>query len=98
MTGNSRRVGAPGGSMSQHDLFLLAIALAVILAVVAAIARLRVHPFPALVIGALALGLLAGAPPEMVLKSFRTGFGETLANVGVLLALGAMFGELLASS
>lgn len=84
--------------MSQHDLFLLAIALVVILAVVIAIARFRVHPFPALVIGALVLGLWSGAPAEQVLKSFRIGFGDTLANVGVLLALGAMFGELLASS
>jgi GntP family gluconate:H+ symporter len=84
--------------MSQHDLYLLAIALVVILAVVVAIARFRVHPFPALVIGALVLGLWSGAPAEQVLKSFRIGFGDTLANVGVLLALGAMFGELLASS
>jgi gluconate:H+ symporter, GntP family len=84
--------------MSHHDLFLLAAALIVILGVVVAIARLRVHPFPALVIGALVLGLWTGAPTDQVLKSFRIGFGETLANVGVLLALGAMFGELLASS
>jgi gluconate:H+ symporter, GntP family len=84
--------------MSQHDLLLLAIALFVILGVVVAIARFRVHPFPALVIGALALGLLAGASPDQVLKSFGKGFGGTEADVGVLLALGAMFGELLASS
>src|SRR3954469_6429175 len=84
--------------MSQHDLVLLAIALVVILAVVVSIARFRVHPFPALVIGALILGLWSGAPADLVLKSFRVGFGETLANVGVLLALGAMFGALLASS
>ena len=84
--------------MSQHDLYLLAIALSVILAVVIAIARFKVHPFPALVIGALVLGLWAGASADQVLKSFRIGFGETLANVGVLLALGAMLGELLASS
>src|SRR3954469_13537943 len=84
--------------MSQHDLVLLAIALVVILAVVVSIARFRVHPFPALVIGALILGLWSGAPADLVLKSFHTGFGETLANVGVLLALGAMFGQLLASS
>jgi len=84
--------------MSEHDLVLLAIALVVILAVVVAIARFRVHPFPALVVGALILGLSSGAPADLVLKSFRVGFGETLANVGVLLALGAMFGALLASS
>jgi gluconate:H+ symporter, GntP family len=84
--------------MSQHDLFLLAIAVLVILAVVVAIARARVHPFPALVVGAIVLGLWAGAPADQVLKSFRVGFGDTLANVGVLLALGAMFGQMLASS
>jgi GntP family gluconate:H+ symporter len=84
--------------MSQHDMFLLAIAVVVILAVVVAIARARVHPFPALMVGALALGLWTGAPADQVLKSFRVGFGETLANVGVLLALGAMFGQMLASS
>src|SRR6201996_361798 len=84
--------------MSQHDLFLLAVALIVILAVVFAIARFRVHPFPALVVGALVFGLWAGAPPDQVLKSFGAGFGSTLANVGILLALGAMFGQLLASS
>lgn len=84
--------------MSQDDINLLTIALIVILGVVAAIAKFRMHPFPALMIGALVLGLWTGADPAAILKSFRTGFGETLANVGVLLALGAMFGELLASS
>ncbi len=84
--------------MSQHDMILLAIALVVILGIVAAIARFKLHPFPALMIGALVLGLATGTGPEDILKTFRTGFGETLANVGVLLALGAMFGELLASS
>ena len=84
--------------MSQHDLFLLAIAVTIILAVVVAIARFRLHPFPALVIGALVLGLWAGAPAAQVLASFGKGFGDTLANVGMLLALGAMFGEMLASS
>lgn len=84
--------------MSQHDLILLAIALCVIIGIVIAIASFKFHPFPALMIGALVLGLATGTAPEAILHTFRTGFGETLANVGVLLALGAMFGELLASS
>lgn len=84
--------------MSQQDIVLLVIATAVILAVVVAIARFRLHPFPALVIGALVLGLWAGAPADQVLTSFTKGFGNTLADVGMLLALGAMFGEMLASS
>ena len=84
--------------MPQHDIILMVIALCVILGIVIAIAKFKLHPFPALMIGALALGLATGTGPEQILKTFRLGFGETLANVGVLLALGAMFGELLASS
>jgi GntP family gluconate:H+ symporter len=84
--------------MSHHDLVLLGIALGVILVVVLVIARFRVHPFIALMSGTLALGLLVGADTQHILASFRNGFGETLANVGTLLALGAMLGELLASS
>lgn len=84
--------------MSHQDLVLLGTAVVIILAVVIAIARFRVHPFLALVVGSLVLGLTAGASMSVVLRSFHTGFGETLANVGVLLALGAMFGQLLAGS
>ncbi len=87
-----------GAPCHQTISICLAIALTVILAVVVAIAKFKLHPFPALMIGALVLGLWTGADPAQILKSFRTGFGEALANVGVLLALGAMFGELLASS
>src|ERR1051325_9093208 len=84
--------------MSQHDLYLLAITVIVILTMVVAIARLRVHPFPAPVVGAQGLGLWAGAPVAQGRTSLSKGFGNTLADVGMLLALGAMFGEMLASS
>ncbi len=83
--------------MSHHDLALMGIAVAVFLALVVAIARFRLHPFPALVIGALVLGLWAGAPAAQVLASFGKGFGDTLANVGMLLALGEEAGPFIAA-
>ena len=72
---------------------LLGIALIVVL-----ITWLKVHPFLALVFGALVVGLVAGQNLNDVITSFSSGFGDTSASVGALIALGAMFAKLLADS
>jgi gluconate:H+ symporter, GntP family len=83
---------------------LILAALGAIALIVVLITVLKVHPFLALVFGALAVGVLAGrnvlANDEGtgVLPSFLTGFGATAAGVGILIALGAMFAKLLADS
>ena len=56
------------------------------------------HPFLALVLGALVVGIVAGQNVNDVITSFSTGFGDTSASVGALIALGAMFAKLLADS
>ncbi|GAA1140157.1 gluconate:H+ symporter [Nocardioides aquiterrae] len=72
---------------------LVAIALLVLL-----ITILKLHPFLALILGGLTVGVLAGENVNDVLASFTTGFGATAAGVGALIALGAMFAKLLADS
>jgi gluconate:H+ symporter, GntP family len=78
---------------------LLGIGLIVVLITV-----FKVHPFLSLTVGALTVGAVAGqnilkdADGLGVLPSFLTGFGATAAGVGTLIALGAMFGKLLADS
>ena len=84
--------------LSANDTALLWKAAVAVLMVVVLIARLKLHPFLALVICALGLGLAGGLPVKQVLGAFGKGFGETLANVGTVLALGAMFGALLGAS
>jgi GntP family gluconate:H+ symporter len=69
------------------------IALIVVLITVA-----KLHPFLALIFGALTVGIVAGQNPGDVLDSFGKGFGDTAASVGILIALGAMFAKLLADS
>ena len=69
-----------------------------IAAVVLLIAWAKWHPFLALITGAGVLGLTAGAAPADTVKSFTTGLGTTAGGVGVLIALGAMIGALLAES
>src|SRR5258707_11607066 len=66
--------------------------------IVVLITVIKLHPFLALMFGALTVGLAAGEDLTKVLKSFSDGFGSTAASVGILIALGAMFANLLADS
>ncbi|MGW6393667.1 GntP family permease [Streptomyces sp. NPDC055103] len=72
--------------------------LAGIALIVLLITKFKLHAFLALTIGSLALGAFAGAPLADTIKSFTTGLGNTVAGVGVLIALGAILGKLLADS
>ncbi|MDF3299922.1 GntP family permease [Streptomyces tropicalis] len=72
--------------------------LAGIAVIVLLITKFRLHAFLALTIGSLALGAFAGAPLDQAITSFTTGLGTTVAGVGVLIALGAILGKLLADS
>jgi gluconate:H+ symporter, GntP family len=83
---------------------LIVAALAGIALIVVLITVAKLHPFVALIFGALAVGVIAGqnvlpdADGLGVLTSFGAGFGSTAAGVGILIALGAMFAKLLADS
>jgi gluconate:H+ symporter, GntP family len=77
---------------------LVLAALAGIALIVVLITIVKLHPFLALIFGALTVGMAAGENVSDVLASFSTGFGSTAASVGILIALGAMFAKLLADS
>lgn len=77
---------------------LLPAALVGIALLIVLITRFRLHPFLSLTIGALIVSAIAGMPMDTAVASFAKGFGDTAAGVGVLIALGAMFGKLLADS
>ncbi|GAA1794557.1 gluconate:H+ symporter [Nocardioides hankookensis] len=77
---------------------LVVAALVGIAVIVVLITLVKLHPFLALTLGALTVGILAGQDVNDVLTSFTTGFGTTAAGVGALIVLGAMFAKLLADS
>ncbi|MFE1509278.1 gluconate:H+ symporter [Streptomyces sp. NPDC058726] len=72
--------------------------LAGIAVIVLLITKFKLHAFLSLTIGSLALGAFAGAPLDKVITSFSAGLGSTVAGVGVLIALGAILGKMLADS
>ena len=77
---------------------LIIAALVGIAVIITLITWLKVHPFFALTLGAVGVGIGAGLAPGLAITSFTVGFGATMGGVGVLIGLGAMFGKLLADS
>ncbi len=66
--------------------------------IVVLISWLKMHPFLALILGSAALAAVAWIAPTAALTSFTNGFGSTAGAVGILIALGAMLGKILADS
>ncbi|WP_243076379.1 GntP family permease [Microbacterium sp. SS28] len=77
---------------------LITAAVIGIAVIVTLITWLKLHPFISLMIGALVTGLVAGMSAVQTITSFSNGFGSTMGGVGVLIALGAIFGKMLADS
>src|SRR4051794_217968 len=88
-------VNAPWNGHDTRVLIAAAIGIAMI---VVLIVVFKVHAFLALTIGALFVGLASGIAAGNVTKSYELGVGSVLGYVGVLIALGAMVGKLLADS
>ncbi len=88
-------VNAPWNSQDSRVLIVAAIGIAII---VVFIVLLKLHAFLALTIGALVVGLGSGIAAGDVTTSYEKGVGGVLGYVGVLIALGAMLGKLLADS
>lgn len=83
---------------TSHDTLVLVVAAIGIAIVVTLIVWLKMHAFLALTIGALFVGIGSGIALSKVTLSYETGVGGVLGYVGVLIALGAMLGKLLADS
>ena len=84
--------------LNAHDTQVLIVAAIGIAIIVALIVWLKLHAFLALTVGALFVGAGSGIPLGKVTASYETGVGGVLGYVGVLIALGAMVGKLLADS
>ncbi|MDR7871558.1 MAG: gluconate:H+ symporter [Tissierellaceae bacterium] len=63
--------------------------------VVFLILRTKVQAFPALLISAIVVGVIAGMPAADVMTTISSGFGSTLASIGIIIGLGVMMGKIL---
>jgi GntP family gluconate:H+ symporter len=89
---------APAAEPTASNSLLVTAAVLGIAVVVLLITLGKVHPFLSLIAGAAVLGLVAGFGAENTIESFSAGVGDTVGGVGLLIAIGAMIGGLLADS
>jgi H+/gluconate symporter-like permease len=85
----------PDGIQPLSDTAIIINTAVAVLAAVLLIVRFRLNPVISLIIGAAYLGLSTGLGAEGTVKAITTGFGEIMAEVGLLIAFGVLTGAML---
>lgn len=74
---------------------LVAAALIGLVILLVLIIRFKIQAMVAILIGAIAIGLIAGMPFENIVTAVNDGIGNTLKGIALLVGLGSMFGAIL---
>lgn len=77
------------------DIQLLLALVLGIATIIVLVLRTRLDAFVALLIAALVTGIVAGQAPLDIVTSITTGFGNTLASIGIVIGLGVGIGKIL---
>ncbi|HXR00656.1 MAG TPA: gluconate:H+ symporter [Pseudomonas sp.] len=81
-----------------HDTRLIICCLIAIATIIVLISATRLPPFLSILVGTFIAGIGAGLPAEGVAKAFSKGAGGILGEAGIIIALGAMLGAMMAES
>ena len=79
----------------MSEVAIIANTAIAIVAVVIMIVRFKFNPVVSLVIGSAYLGLAAGVGVKKTIDAIMTGFGDIMAEVGLLIAFGVLMGAIL---
>ncbi len=71
------------------ELFVI---LFVVLFIIVATVRFKLHPVFSLTIAAIASGFFLGLAPEKIISQMAEGFGKTLSGIGLVIAFGSVIG------
>jgi len=77
------------------DIQLLLALVLGIATIIVLVLKTRLDAFVALLIAALVTGVVAGQAPLDIVSSITTGFGNTLASIGIVIGLGVGIGKIL---
>src|SRR5690625_2116362 len=78
----------------MDPILLLALVVGIALIVVIVL-RTRLDAFAGLLIASVVVGLIAGQSLPGIVESIKTGFGDTLASIGIVIGLGVAIGKIL---
>jgi H+/gluconate symporter-like permease len=79
----------------MSEVAIIANTAIAIVAVVVMIVRLKFNPVVSLVVGSAYLGLATGVGVKKTIDAIMTGFGDIMAEVGLLIAFGVLMGAIL---
>lgn len=79
----------------MSDIYVLSAFLLALVVLVVLIARFKVHPVATLFVVVVGLGLALGMGGVGTIELVTEGFGNTLANVGLLVIFGCVLGKML---
>ncbi|OXM82348.1 GntP family permease [Paenibacillus rigui] len=82
----------------SHNASLLLYAVISIIGLILLIAKAKMNPFVALIVGAVFMGLIAGMPLADIVKAYQEGVASVLGFIAIVLGLGTMLGKLMAES
>lgn len=77
---------------------LIVLLIAAILFIVISTAKLKLHPFLALIVAAIGYGLCSGLSLDQIIKSVNNGFGNTVGSIGIVIVAGCIIGTFLEES
>jgi H+/gluconate symporter-like permease len=90
----TKRGTVEGDVPMSHAAIIINTAVAII-AVVVMIVRFKFNPVVSLVVGSAYLGLATGLGVEKTIDAIMKGFGDIMAEVGLLIAFGVLMGAIL---
>jgi len=70
----------------------------IVVLLVLATTRFKLHPFLGLLLAGVCTGFIAGMDTEAILAELTGGFGNTLKSIGIVIALGTIIGTFLENS
>jgi len=94
VTITDKRWTSEGAVPMSHTAIVINTAVAII-AVVVMIVRFKFNPVVSLVVGSAYLGLATGLGVEKTIDAIMKGFGDIMAEVGLLIAFGVLMGAIL---
>ena len=83
--------------MPTNVLVILGLILSVVVLVICTV-KLKIHPFFALIATTVTFAVVSGMGMEDMLSAFTSGMGGTVADIGLVIALGTVTGALLEKS
>ena len=77
---------------------LIAVLVGAILCIILLISFLKVHPFLALILASIGVGLVVGMPLQDILVAITNGFGGLMGYIGLVIVFGTIIGTVLEKS